>query len=161
MTSNEDSDTPGDEATVRIEAPPERIWSIVTDIAGMGRLSPECTGGAWLDGATVPAVGARFKGHNKRGFARWSTTNTVVTAEVNQEFAFETKQSAARWRYVLTPDGTGTTVTETRELFGERSKVAVIFTKLMLGGEDGHTDELRRGMQESLRKLKALAESKA
>ncbi len=161
MTPSEGSETPGDEATVRIEAPPARIWSIVTDIAGMGRLSPECTGGSWLDGATGPAVGARFKGHNKRGFARWSTTNTVVTAEANREFAFETKQSAARWRYRLEPDGTGTRVTETREMFTERPKVAVIFTKLLLGGEEGHTRELRSGMQESLRRLKDLAESPA
>ena len=80
--------------SLHIEAPPERIYEIVTDIAQMGRLSPECTGGKWLDGATGPAVGARFKGSNKRGFARWSTTNEVVEAEPGQAFSFETQQSA-------------------------------------------------------------------
>ena len=111
-----------DEVSLRIEAPPERIYEIVTDIAQMGRLSPECTGGKWLDGATGPAVGARFKGSNKRGFARWSTTNEVVEAEPGQAFSFETQQSGARWTYRMQPDGTGTLVTETREMFKEPSR---------------------------------------
>src|SRR3546814_20760910 len=50
----------GDSVTVRIAAPPERIYAIVTDIENMGRLSPECTGGRWLAGATGPRVGARL-----------------------------------------------------------------------------------------------------
>src|SRR3546814_1394732 len=95
----------GDSVTVRIAAPPERIYAIVTDIENMGRLSPECTGGRWLAGATGPRVGARFKGTNKRGLMRWSTTNLVVDAEPDRRFAFETKQSGARWSYVLEPDG--------------------------------------------------------
>ena len=111
------------------------IYEIVTDIAQMGRLSPECTGGKWLDGATGPAVGARFKGSNKRGFARWSTTNKVVEAEPGQAFSFETQQSAARWTYRMQPDGTGTLVTESREMFKERPAVAKVFAKLLLGGD--------------------------
>ena len=107
---------------------PERIYDIVTDIAQMGRLSPECTGGKWLDGATGPAVGARFKGSNKRGFARWSTTNKVVEADPGRAFSFETQQSAARWTYRMQPDGTGTLVTESREMYKERPLVAKVFT---------------------------------
>jgi uncharacterized protein YndB with AHSA1/START domain len=156
------TDTPAaspDEVSLHIEAPAERIYEIVTDIANMGRLSPECTGGKWLDGATGPAVGARFKGSNKRGFARWSTTNEVVEVQPGKVFSFETQQSAARWTYRLQPEGTGTLVTETRELFKERPKVAVVFTKLLLGGEEGHEDELRQGMQQTLERVKVLAES--
>ena len=152
------ADQPRDEVTLHMEAPPDRIYEIVTDIAQMGRLSPECTGGKWLDGATGPAVGARFKGSNKRGFARWSTTNEVVEADPGKVFSFETQQSAARWTYRLEPDGTGTQVTETRELFKERPKVAVVFTKLLLGGEHGHDEELRAGMQQTLERVKQIAE---
>ena len=150
---------PPDEVSLRIEAPPERIYDIVTDIAQMGRLSPECTGGRWLDGATGPAVGARFKGSNKRGIARWSTTNEVVAADPGRRFSFETQQSAARWTYELEPDGPGTVVTERRELYKKRPTVAVVFTKLLLGGEDGHSDELRDGMRQTLERVKAIAES--
>jgi uncharacterized protein YndB with AHSA1/START domain len=153
------ADQPADQVSVHIEAPPERIYEIVTDIANMGRLSPECTGGKWLDGATGPAVGARFKGSNKRGVARWSTTNKVVEAEPGKVFSFETQQSAARWTYRMEPDGTGTLVTESRELFKKRPTVAVVFTKLLLGGEEGHNEELHDGMQQTLQRVKELAEA--
>jgi uncharacterized protein YndB with AHSA1/START domain len=158
MTDAQGSASP-DEVSLHIDAAPDRIYDIVTDITQMGRLSPECTGGKWLDGATGPAVGARFKGSNKRGFARWSTTNEVVEAEADKVFSFETQQSGARWTYRLQPEGTGTRVTETRELYKKRPAVAVVFTKLLLGGEDGHSDELRDGMRQTLERVKAIAES--
>jgi uncharacterized protein YndB with AHSA1/START domain len=149
---------PPDEVSIRIEAAPERVYDIVTDIAQMGRLSPECIGGRWLDGATGPAVGARFKGSNKRGFARWSTTNKVVEAEPGKAFSFETQQSAARWTYRMQPDGTGTLVTESREMYKERPLVAKVFAGLLLGGVDDHDDELRTGMRQTLERVKAIAE---
>jgi len=151
---------PADEVSLHIEAPAERIYDIVTDIAQMGRLSPECTGGRWLDGAAGPAVGARFKGSNKRGWARWSTTNEVVAAEPGRLFSFETQQSGARWTYRLEPDGAGTVVTERRELFKKRPAVAKVFTQVFLGGDDGHDEELRAGMRQTLERVKAIAESR-
>jgi uncharacterized protein YndB with AHSA1/START domain len=150
---------PSDVASIRIDAPPERVYDIVTDVAQMGRLSPECTGGRWLDGATGPAVGARFKGSNKRGLARWSTTNEVEEATPGEAFAFKTLQSGYRWIYRFEPDGDGTVVTERREPFRDRPRLAKVFTQLLLGGEDGHTEELRAGMQQTLERLKAIAES--
>ena len=150
---------PPDEVSLRIEASPERIYAIVTDIAQTGRLSPECTGGKWLDGATGPAVGARFKGSNKRGFARWSTTNEVVEAEPGHAFSFETHQSGARWTYRMQPDGTGTIVTEAREMYKSRPAVAKVFATLLLGGIDDHDEELREGMRQTLERVKAIAEA--
>ena len=59
-----------DKPTVAVEmsiaAPPARVWELVTDLQLMGHWSPEYQGGEWLDGATGPMVGARFKGRNKR-----------------------------------------------------------------------------------------------
>ena len=150
---------PSDEVSLHVEAPPERIYEIVTDIAQMGRLSPECTGGKWLDGATGPAVGARFKGSNQRGWARWSTTNEVVAAEPGAAFSFETQQSGTRWTYRIQPDGTGSLVSESRAAFKERPAVAKLFTKLVLGGVEDHDDELRAGMRQTLERVKAIAES--
>ena len=147
-----------DEVSLRIAAPADRIYGIVTDIAQMGRLSPECTGGTWLGGATGPAVGASFKGTNKRGMARWSTTNKVVTATPGEEFAFETAQNGTRWTYRMQPDGDGTIVTESRAAFKERPLLARVFSKLLLGGVEEHDDEMRSGMQSTLERLKAVAE---
>ena len=150
--------SPADEVSLRISASPEHLYGVLSDPTEMGRLSPECTGGSWLDGATGPAVGARFKGTNRRGIARWSTTNTVVAAEPGLEFAFETKQSGVRWRFRLVADGDGTLVTESREEFRGRPLVAKVFATVALGGIGGHEDELRRGMLAPLDRLTAAAE---
>ena len=144
---------------MHVDAPPERIYEIVTDIAQMGRLSPECTGGRWLDGANGPVVGARFKGTNKRGIARWSTTNEVVAADPGRAFAFETQQSGTRWSYRLEPDGDGTRVTESRAAFKDRPLVARLFSAVALGGVAEHDDEMREGMRATLERLKAVAEA--
>jgi hypothetical protein len=151
-----------DTVSLEIAAEPQRVYDLVTDITQMGRWSPECVGGVWLDGATGPAVGARFRGRNKRGVARWSTTNTVVAADPGREFAFETKQSGMRWRYRFEPahDGAATVVTESREPWRDKKPmIARVFTALALGGNDDHDDELRDGMLETLQRVKAAAES--
>jgi uncharacterized protein YndB with AHSA1/START domain len=148
-----------DEVSVHVDATPEAVYAIVTDIAQMGRLSPECTGGRWLDGATGPAVGAKFKGSNKRGFARWSTTNRVVEAEPGRAFSFETNESGTRWTYRMEPDGDGTRVTESRAAFKDRPLLAKVFSTLLLGGVEDHDDELRTGMRQTLQRLKAVAEA--
>jgi uncharacterized protein YndB with AHSA1/START domain len=149
-----------DTVSLRISAAPEQVYDLITDVEQMGRWSPECVGGAWLGGATRPAVGAQFKGRNKRGRVRWSTTNTVIAAERGREFAFETKQSGMRWRYRFEPDGaTGTLVTESREPWRARPAVARFFTQLLLGGEDAHAEELRQGMRATLERVKDAAEA--
>lgn len=54
-------------AVVReVSASPEKVWSLVTDLPRMGEWSPENLGGEWLDGATGAAVGAKFRGNNKK-----------------------------------------------------------------------------------------------
>jgi hypothetical protein len=159
MSTPHDSGHPGDRVSLRIEASPEALYGIVTDPSGMGRLSPECIGGSWVGGATGPAVGATFKGRNKRGIARWSTSNKVVEAEPGKVFSFETKQSGTRWTYRFEPDGSGTLVTEEREAWRDRPLIAKAFAALALGGIDDHEDELREGMRQTLERLKAVAES--
>jgi hypothetical protein len=159
MPEANESSQPADSVTLRIEAPPERIYEIVTDIAQMGRLSPECTGGRWLGGATGPAAGARFVGWNKRGWFRWFTTNKVTAADPGREFAFDTQQSGTRWSYRMEPDGDGTLVTESREPWRDRPVIARLAARVFLGGVEEHEDEMRDGLRASLEHLKAVAEA--
>ena len=49
--------------TVHMNASPEQIWELVSDVTKIGRYSPETFEAEWLDGATGPAAGARFRGH--------------------------------------------------------------------------------------------------
>lgn len=147
------------EVSVVIDAPADRLYDLVSDITKMGRLSPECTGGKWIGKAKGPAVDARFRGRNKRGLARWSTTNRVVEANRGREFAFETLQSGARWRYRFEPTDGGTTVTESHEMFRRRPLIAWVYATVALGGAKDHDDEVKAGMRTSLERLKAVAES--
>ena len=147
-----------DRVSLRIEAPPADLYDIVSDVTRMGRLSPECTGGRWLGSLKQPAVGARFVGFNRRGFAWWCTLNRVVAADPGREFAFETGGSGTRWGYEFDEREGATTVTESRQAFRTRPLVARIFAKIALGGVDGHDDEIRAGIRATLERLKALAE---
>ena len=54
---------------------------MVSDVTRMGEWSPETIRCTWIDGATGPAVGARFKGTNRRGIFRWSTKPEIVVAD--------------------------------------------------------------------------------
>jgi dimethylaniline monooxygenase (N-oxide forming) len=155
-----EQDAERDEVSLRIAAPAAQLYDLVSDVTQMGRWSPECTGARWLGDAAGPAVGARFRGANRRGWVRWWTTNEVVTAEPGRQFAFETKQSGTRWGYRLEPDGEGATiVTEWREPFRRRPRPAAAFAGLLLGGVGSHDDEMRDGMRETLERLKAGAEA--
>ena len=147
-----------DAVTLRIAAPAERCYALVSDITQMGRLSPECTGGRWVGSIQGPAVGARFLGFNRRGPVRWFTVNRVVAATPGREFAFDTRGSATRWAYRFEPDGDGTLVTESRVPTGPRPLGARLFTALLLGGVEHHDEELRDGMRASLERLRNIAE---
>ena len=50
--------------TKEINASPETVFAMVSDLTRMGEWSPENQGGQWVKGATGPAVGAQFKGRN-------------------------------------------------------------------------------------------------
>lgn len=151
----------GDTAEVQVDAPPDAVWDLVADVTRMGEWSPECYRCAWLDGGTGPRVGARFKGWNRQDLGpvpvKWATTSTVVESTRGEVFSFATKESGATWtyRFSATPDG-GTRVVETRA-DGTKPLLAKVFGTVM----PGRDQRLRDGMEETLRRLKAEAESTA
>lgn len=76
--------------TVHMAAPADEIWVLVSDVTQIGKYSPETFEAEWLNGATGPAVGARFRGHvkrNGRGPVYWTTCN-VTASTPGREFAF-------------------------------------------------------------------------
>jgi hypothetical protein len=98
-----------------IAAPAENVWALVSDLPRMGEWSPENQGGKWVRGATGPELGAVFKGSNKNGIRRWSTTVTVVASEPGKIFEFAVTSgplAIARWRYEFEDTDTGCRVTE-------------------------------------------------
>lgn len=143
-----------DSVTVHMAAPPERIWDLVSDVTRIGRYSPETFEAEWLDGATGPAVGARFRGHvkrNGRGPTYW-TTCTVSACEPGREFAFGVGSSGKPinvWRYRLEPSGDGTDVTESFHL---ANILPVRMYWAVLGWARGRTN--RNGMRATLEAIK-------
>jgi uncharacterized protein YndB with AHSA1/START domain len=145
--------------TVHIAAPPDRVWNLVSDVTRIGEYSPETFEAEWLDGATGPRAGARFRGHVRRngiGPVYW-TTCTVTAAEPGREFAFAVGgpggATANTWRYRLEPAADGTDVTESFELPGT-------LPNRLYWAVAGHA-RLRTnmtGMRATLERIKAVAE---
>lgn len=145
--------------TVHMQAPPERIWDLVSDVTKIGRYSPETFEAEWVGGATGPAVGARFRGHvkrNGRGPTYWAPCR-VIACEPGREFAFAVgpgRRTINTWRYRLEPAGDGTDVTESFEL-APALPVRVYWA--LLGWARGRTNH--NGMQETLERIKAEVEA--
>lgn len=145
--------------TGTVDAAPEVVWDLVSDVTRMGEWSPENTGAQWVSGEPG-MVGSRFKGRNQRGRATWSTTCEVLEAERGRVFAFGVGKSDrpdTTWRYDLTPLPGGRT--EVRESFALRKPLgrgARLFTRLTTGVTDREAD-LEDGMRRTLEQLAVVA----
>ncbi len=145
-----------DEATTTIAAPPEAVWTLVTDVTRMGEWSPENTGGRWI-GAGGPAVGARFIGWNRHGLVRWPTRCRVVECDAPLRFAFTVAESRMTWGWRLDPDGSGTRLTQWRERAGRPALPVRLLTGSGLLGRD-REGLMVEGMHRTLAAVKAAAE---
>jgi uncharacterized protein YndB with AHSA1/START domain len=148
-----------DEVTVHMAAPAERIWELVSDVTQIGRFSPETFEAEWIDGATGPAVGARFRGHvrrNEKGPVYW-TTCTVVACEPGHEFTFAVggagDAAVNTWSYRLVPNGTGTDVTESFQL---ADKLPLRLYWSLLGWARGRRN--RNDMRRTLERIRSEVE---
>ena len=149
----------GGEVSLHMDAPPQKVWALVSDVTRIGEFSPETFEARWTRGSTGPEVGASFKGHVRRngvGPTYWSPCQ--VTACVPNElfeFAVGTDQvTVNNWGYRLEPDGTGTRVTE---YFRLEPKPYLRAYWLLLGRLRGRTNE--RGMRTTLERMKAVVEA--
>ena len=149
----------GGETDVHVDAPPEVVYGVVSDVTRMGEWSPETVKCEWIDGAAGPAVGARFKGSNKRGFLRWSTKPTVVVADPGREFAFEVGGDI-RWTYRFDADGTGTKVTESFTMLRDLRWYYAFVERWAMGVKDRRAD-LERGMAVTLERIKRVVDANA
>lgn len=146
--------------TRHMQSPPEKLYDLVSDVRRMGEWSPECWHCEWLDGATGPAVGARFKGTNKHALVRWSTTVMILTADEGRAFAFVTSHRGhdeTKWRYDFEPDHGGTTVTESFEMMADLPWYLRLVERVLMRVKDRKSD-LESNMSETLTRLKAAVE---
>lgn len=145
--------------TVPMAAQADEIWNIVADVRNTGKFSPEVMEAEWLDGATEPALGARFRGHVKRneiGPVYW-TVCRVTACDPGKEFGFEVlvgDKPVNNWHYLFTPTDAGTDVTESFRMTDS------LLTKIfgMFGGQL-RTRRNRRDMRKTLERIKAVVEA--
>lgn len=106
--------TPSATGSVQIDAGPDAVYALITDLSTLADCAEENVGMAWRTGGSA-SPGAVFVGHNRNGARRWSTTCTVTDAEPGRSFAFEVRSAVipvARWEYRITPTDRGCQVTE-------------------------------------------------
>ena len=144
----------GGSASTQIDATPEAVYDLVADISRMGEWSPETYKATWLRGAKEASPGARFRGWNKAGPIRWFTDPVIDVADRGKELTFTTtffgKGRLTTWSFTMRPaDGGGTELTES---WTEHSS---LMARLLPGRR---VDGLRRGMEQTLARIKAAAE---
>lgn len=153
-----DRGTASVEADITIDADPTKVYELITDLPTLASLSPESAGMKWRKGDRASA-GAEFKGANRNGFRRWTTTCTVTDADPGRVFAFDVSylgQPVAHWRYDITTEGSGCRVTE--KTWDRRSRWMAKAGGLATGVTDRDTAN-NANMTQTLQRLKEKAEA--
>ena len=146
--------------SITVEASPERLYDMVSDITRTGEWSPICTSCWWDDEAEAGQVGAWFTGYNELPHRTWQTRSEVVVAERGREFAWVVGGSFVRWGFNLAPAGSGTTLTESweflpagivmfQEKFGDDAQVQIT----------ERTQQALEGIPKTLAAIKRIVES--
>lgn len=147
-----------DSVTVHMNAPADKIWNVLSDVTQIGRFSPETFEAEWLEGATGPEAGARFRGHvkrNEKGPVYW-TSCTVIESEPGKVFSFGVGKPGSplnTWGYRLEPSGSGTDVTES---FALSPTLPLRVYWALFGWARGRRN--RNDMRRTLERVKAVVE---
>lgn len=153
-----------DQVQRHVAATPEQIYRLVSDVTRTPEWSPEVIGCRWLDGATGPAVGARFTARNKRRWFAWSNTPVVDVVDPGREFAFHRTErggGSIRWSYLLEPAPDGTTAVVLRyDVLQPVPRGLHVVLRLLFGVRDLEHD-LRANMEISLDRIAGLTASTA
>lgn len=117
------ADTPTVEVETHVDAPPERVWALVSDVEQMPTMSTELQRVEWLD--EPGTVGSRFVGYSKhQAIGEWSSPSQVIECDEPRVFAWavgDPAAPAATWRFTLEPDGDGTRLRQWMQMGPGRS----------------------------------------
>jgi hypothetical protein len=101
-------------ASVQIDASPDLVYELITDLPTLAALAEEAVKMEFRKGDAI-CEGAEFVGHNENSGRRWSTKCTVTDAEPGRVFAFDVRSfviPVARWQYDIVAADRGCQVTE-------------------------------------------------
>lgn len=152
-----------DQVSIVVDAPPEQVYALVADVTRMPEFSPELLECRWLDGATEPAVGARFAARNKaaRG-PSWGNEPVITAVEPGRSISWARTEPLAgtvEWSYRFEPHERGTEVIERYEVTEPIRRLGWIVISTMSPGD--RRAQMREGMEKTLQRIKATAEAAA
>jgi hypothetical protein len=142
--------------SIDINATPNVVWSLISDVTRMADWSPECIRAEWVDGANTPRVGAEFHGYNRLGTVEWDMRCVITECDPVRCFAFSVPPESPHstlWRFELTPIGSGTRVTESFD-------APIINVEGSVGNYPERCDMLIEGARTTLQNIKTTAESR-
>jgi hypothetical protein len=149
-----------DEVSTVVAASPEVVYAVVADVTRTPELSPDVVSCRWLDGATGPAVGARFEAVNTTAAGkRWRNRPVVTVADPGREFAFARTEPFAgtiAWRYRFEPVDGGTRVTESYEVQRPITRIGWFVIERVFRAGDRRA-ALHEGMRTTLERLRVAA----
>ena len=152
-----------DSTSLRMRARPDDVYALVADVTRTPEFSPEILECTWLDGATGPAVGARFKARNKvADRPSWSNEPVVTVVEPGRQFSFARTEKFAgtvEWTYRFEVDGDGTLVTESYDVTRKLSPVGWFVIGVLFGRKNRRGD-LRSGMEQTLQRMREAVEQR-
>ncbi|MFF4448379.1 SRPBCC family protein [Streptomyces sp. NPDC001502] len=154
------------EERIVVDAAPEDVHRVVSDLRNMGRWSPECRR-VWVP-RPPDRPGSRFVGLNRRGPFVWFTVGRITALRTpaqapdgTGEFTFDVGifgLPIARWGYRFEPEGERTRVTETWQDLrtGRGSRLTTLLGAVFAGtGPDRRIAVNRAGMRTTLDRLAA------
>ncbi len=107
------ADCPTTSVSTEINGSVADVWALVGDVEMPVRFSTEVQGVDWLDGATGPALGARFVGRNQhQAIGEWQVECTITGYEPERLLEWSTGEPghpSAVWAFeVVDSDGSVT-----------------------------------------------------
>src|SRR4051794_41962735 len=100
------------EQSVIIEATPEALYDLVSDITRTGEWSPVCTACWWDDAGEAGQGGARVIGHNELPERTWETRSQGTAAGRGRGVAWIVGGALPRGGLALGPRGAGPEMTQ-------------------------------------------------
>jgi uncharacterized protein YndB with AHSA1/START domain len=144
------------QAEVHIDAPVGKVWALISDLKQMPRWSPQCR---LMKSIGPLRQGTRTINFNRRNRMFWPTTSTVTEVIPEKKLAFRVHQNGTIWSYELEPTDTGTRLVESRHAENGVKAISNLAVNAFLGGVPSFEHQLVEGMNESLARIKAAAES--
>jgi uncharacterized protein YndB with AHSA1/START domain len=143
-----------------INASPETLWALITDINLPARYSTEFKGAEWLNGATEAAVGAQFAGTNEHPVVgAWQTESTITMCDAPTCLEWTVKGGggpAAVWKFTIEATDGGTLVTQHCQIGPGRSGINPAIEKMPEREHDIITYRLREHAANMERNLDGL-----